>query len=165
MFYIFIENGKINGCGEAQQIDDNVINYEVDEAFYNKFSQNPDKYIWDGLKIIENPNYEEEQAKSRKEEFNDKFFNIEGFGYYRKQPKGYQSAVESINTAFNMVTVLGLLPANTLTFYTAPDFADAEQCTEEWLIANSFKNEVMTAQEFGEFYAKFMTAWNTQEHK
>ena len=67
MFYIFIENGKINGCGEAQQLDDNVINYEVNEAFYNKFSQNPDKYIWDGLKIIENPNYEEEQAQKEKE--------------------------------------------------------------------------------------------------
>lgn len=67
MFYIFIENGKINGCGEAQQLDDNVINYEVDEAFYNKFSQNPDKYIWDGLKIVENPNYEEEQAQKEKE--------------------------------------------------------------------------------------------------
>lgn len=104
-------------------------------------------------------------AEQNKAEFESKFFEIEGVGYYRKQPKGYQSAVESINTAFNMVTVLGLLPANTLTFYTAPDFADAEQCTEEWLIVNSFKNEVMTAQEFGEFYAKFMTAWNTQEHK
>ncbi|MBE7713700.1 MAG: hypothetical protein E7Z87_08145 [Cyanobacteria bacterium SIG26] len=104
-------------------------------------------------------------AEENKAEFESKFFEIEGVGYYRKQPKGYQSAVESINTAFNMVTILGLLPANTLTFYTAPDFADAEQCTEEWLIDNSFKNEVMTAQEFGEFYAKFMTAWNTQEHK
>ena len=114
------------------------------------------------FQIVEVPKPTAEQNKA---EFESKFFEIEGVGYYRKQPKGYQSAVESINTAFNMVTVLGLLPANTLTFYTAPDFADAEQCTEEWLIANSFKNEVMTAQEFGEFYAKFMTAWNTQEHK
>lgn len=114
------------------------------------------------FQIVEVPKPTAEQNKA---EFESKFFEIEGIGYYRKQPKGYQSAVESINTAFNMVTVLGLLPANTLTFYTAPDFADAEQCTEEWLIANSFKNEVMTAQEFGEFYAKFMTAWNTQEHK
>ena len=104
-------------------------------------------------------------AEENKINFEDKFFNIDGFGYYRKAPKGYQSAVESINTAFNMVTVLGSLPENTLTFYTAPDFTDETQCTEEWLVANSFKNKAMTAQEFGEFYAKFMTAWNNQEHK
>lgn len=61
MFYIFIEDNKINGCGQAKILNDNVINYEVDEVFYNEFAQNPDKYIWDGLKIVENPNYEQEQ--------------------------------------------------------------------------------------------------------
>lgn len=132
--------------------------------YENKYSLNEIEPI-DNVRravIVEKPKPTAEQNKA---EFESKFFEIESVGYYRKQPKGYQSAVESINTAFNMVTVLGLLPANTLTFYTAPDFADAEQCTEEWLIDNSFKNEAMTAQEFGEFYAKFMTAWNTQEHK
>jgi hypothetical protein len=64
-----------------------------------------------------------------------------------------------------MVTVMGFLPAKVLTFYNAPDFSDETQCTEEWLVANSFKNETMTAEEFGAFYEKFITAWNTQEHK
>ena len=64
-------------------------------------------------KIVEISKPTEEQNKA---EFESKFFEIESVGYYRKQPKGYQSAVESINTAFNMVTILGLLPANTLTF-------------------------------------------------
>ena len=41
MFYIFIEDEKINGCGQAERLDDNVINYEVEEDFYNKFVENP----------------------------------------------------------------------------------------------------------------------------
>lgn len=67
MFYIFIENGKINGCGEAPRLDDNVINYEVDEMLYDWYAETPDKYIWNGLQVVENPNYEEEQAQKEKE--------------------------------------------------------------------------------------------------
>lgn len=107
---------------------------------------------------------DEQKAQERKAEFEKQFFNIEGVGYYRRQPKGYSSALESVNTAFNAVTIMSVLPANTLTFYKAPDFAIEEQCTEEWLVANSFKNVEMTAQEFGQFYASFITAWNMQEH-
>lgn len=70
MFYIFIENGKINGCGQAQMLGENVINYEVDEAFYNEFAENPDMYIWDGLQVVVNPNYEEEQALKERERIN-----------------------------------------------------------------------------------------------
>lgn len=106
-----------------------------------------------------------ELAEARKEEFLKQFFKIDGYGYFRKQPKGYGSAVESLNTAFNIVTVIGNLPANTLTFYAEPDFTIAEQCTEEWLVENAIKNEVMTPSEFGTFYAQFMMAWNTQEHQ
>lgn len=107
---------------------------------------------------------EAELAEARKQEFLKQFFKIDGFGYFRKQPKGYGSAVESLNTAFNIVTVLGNLPANTLTFYAEPDFTIAEQCTEEWLVENAIKNEEMTPSEFGTFYAQFMMAWNSQEH-
>ena len=113
----------------------------------------------------------EEQTKTRQKDFEANFFEIpaiEGIfkgGWFRKQPKGYQSAVESINTCFNAVTVLGLLPADYLIFYTKPDFTDETQCSEEWLVANQFKNNTMTAQEFGQFYVAFMTGWNNQEHK
>ena len=113
----------------------------------------------------------EEQAQEREIAFKTTFFEIPAIdgifqgGYYRKVPKGYQSAVESINTAFNAVTVLGLLPQDYLIFYAKPDFTDETQCTEEWLVANQFRNQTMTAQEFGQFYVAFMTGWNNQEHK
>ena len=67
MYYVFIENNKINGCGQCRVLNDDVINYEVEETFYNEFAENPEKYIWDGLQIVENPNYAEEQAEKEKE--------------------------------------------------------------------------------------------------
>lgn len=125
--------------------------------------------VQDGVLIL-NPNYDIEQTTKREEAFKANFFEIETIenvfagGWYRRVPKGYTSAIESLSTAFNAVTVLGKLPEDTLTFYTAPDFTDAEQCTESWLVENSFKNAEMTAAEFGTFYATFLQAWNASEH-
>lgn len=161
VYYVFIENEKINGCGQCKVLNEDILNIEVTEEIYN----NIEKYIYKDGEIVINENLELELAEARKEEFLKQFFKIDGYGYFRKQPKGYGSAVESLNTAFNIVTVLGNLPANTLTFYAEPDFTIPEQCTEEWLVENAIKNEVMTPSEFGTFYAQFMMAWNTQEHQ
>ena len=106
----------------------------------------------------------EEAADIREEAFKKDFFEIPNFGWFRKVPKGYSSAVESLNTAFNAVSIMQSLPAGTLIFYQAPDFTKPEECTEEWLIEHQTTNEQMTVQEFGAFYIAFMTAWNNQEH-
>ena len=112
----------------------------------------------------------EKTPEELEEEFKNEFFFIpdkdeKDSGYYfRKIPKGYNSAIESLNTAFNIVSVTGILPKDTLTFYKKPDYSEKKQCSENWLIKNSFKNEEMTAEEFGEFYARFIYAWNKQEH-
>ena len=107
---------------------------------------------------------QEKIADLREEDFKKDFFEIPTFGWFRKVPKGYSSAVESLNTAFNAVSIMQSLPARTLIFYQAPDFTKPEECTEEWLIEHQTTNEQMTAQEFGVFYIAFMTAWNNQEH-
>lgn len=158
VYYFQIKDDKIIGKGQVKVL--NMTNIEVSQEVYNNSSE----YIYSDGEIVLNPNLEEEKAEIRKQEFKTQFFEIPNVGYFRKQPKGYGSAVESLNTAFNMVTVMGMLPADTLTFYPQPDFTDEEQCTEEWLVANSFKNEQMTTEEFGKFYASFLTAWNNQEH-
>ena len=106
----------------------------------------------------------DEVAEKREADFKVDFFYIPDFGWFRKQPKGYSSAVESLNTAFNAVTIMQKLPAGMLIFYQAPDFTKPEECTEEWLIEHQTYSEEMTAQEFGSFYVGFMTAWNNQEH-
>jgi len=58
MYYVFVKNGVINGLGEAQCIDDDTLNIEVSKSVYDDFILNPDKYIYQDNKIIENPNYE-----------------------------------------------------------------------------------------------------------
>ena len=68
-YYIYIENGKINGAGQARIVSDTVINYEVSESFFKAYIENPEKYVWDEETetVIDNPNYEEVQAQKERE--------------------------------------------------------------------------------------------------
>lgn len=66
-YYIFVENEKLNGCGQCRQLTECVTNIEVEEALYNAYTENPEMYIWDGQAVVENPNYTEEQAQKEKE--------------------------------------------------------------------------------------------------
>lgn len=111
----------------------------------------------------------DETPAERKAIFLEKFFKVNlgdelGEAYYRKQPKGYQSAIESINTAQIICSKLNGLPANTLIFYQEPNFKKAEQCTEEWLIQHQIVLPAMTAENFDDLYISFIQAWNSQEH-
>lgn len=56
MYYVFIENDKINGKGECICETDGIQSIEVSEEIY----ENLDRYIWNGSEIVENPNYEKE---------------------------------------------------------------------------------------------------------
>lgn len=140
-------------------------------VYYNGELFNSDKYkLNENYDFVLNDDYETEQENERKTTFENQFFQIPTIenvfvgGWYRKAPKGYSSAVESLNTCFNAVLALNKLPADTLIFYTQPDYANADECTEEWLIAHQFKNEEMTKEQFMQFYSVFMNAWNTTEH-
>ena len=68
MYYIYIEDNKINGCGQAQCLNDNIQNVEVTEEVFNNFCNDSLLYAWDGEKIIENPNYEEDKRAQRRQE-------------------------------------------------------------------------------------------------
>ena len=71
-YYIYLENDKLSGAGQARQLTEGVENMEVTEEVYNSFIAEPSKYIWDVDKqeLIENPNYEEEQAQKERERLN-----------------------------------------------------------------------------------------------
>lgn len=60
--YIYIENGKINGCGQVEQLDSTTQNIEIDDNTYNEFLEDNLKYIFDSGKIIKNPNYQKEKT-------------------------------------------------------------------------------------------------------
>ena len=122
------------------------------------------KYIVVDGQLVLNPNWDVEQAQKREADFKSKFFNIEGYGWYRKQPKGYQSAVESMNVLFNVANVTDGIQAGLIIFYQEPDYTKPEECTEEWLIEHQIIQGAMTKAEFMQLYVAFMTAWNTEEH-
>lgn len=159
-FYAFIQDDEINGKGQCPASNPEILNFEITEEVYI----NLDYYMWNGSDVILNPNYEEEQAQIRQENFLQEFFKVEGYGYYRKQPKGYGSAVESMNVLFNIANVAQGVQAGLIIFYEEPDFTKPEECTEEWLVAHQIVMPAMTTQEFMQLYVVFMTAWNTQEH-
>lgn len=164
MYIAFIEDNFITGYG-IDTTKDGAINVELTiEQYNNILTYGNNYYIYNGEELILNPNYQKDLAEQREILFKEKFFKVGQFGYYRRVPKGYTSAIESINTAFNMCAKLGGLPANTLIFYPEPDYRIPEQCTEEWLIANQIKLPAMNETQFAELYIAFVTAWNKEEH-
>ena len=62
-YYIYIENGKINGKGEARVLNENFLNVEVDKYIYNEI----EKYIWDGADLVLDPDYTQKQAQKERE--------------------------------------------------------------------------------------------------
>lgn len=111
----------------------------------------------------------EETSTERKAKFLEDFFKVNlgelGNAYYRKKPKGYQSAIESINTAQIICSKLNGLPEGILIFYKQPTFSKPEQCTEEWLEAHQIVLPALTVAQFDELYINFITSWNKKEHE
>ena len=146
-------------------------------VYFNGELFNSDKYkLNENYDFVLNTNYETEQENARKTTFENQFFQIPAIenvfvgGWYRKTPKGYVSALESLNTAYNNYMAIALInpeakfPANKLIFYTAPDFTKEKECTEEWLVAHQFRNEEMTREQFLLLYSTFSRVWNATEH-
>lgn len=104
---------------------------------------------------------DEQKAQERKDEYDNNFI-ITSWGAFRKTPQGYSSAIEAVNTIFNMVNIAqGLTEslAPLLIFYEVPDFTDPEQCTEEWLVANQKTHEPCDLATFMQWYLEFQTIW------
>jgi hypothetical protein len=162
MYYIE-ENNNIVLFNESRNILENTINLST------RYQGLPIQETTEGYTIVDYQLMSIEEAdnveaNNRQELFLKDFFKVNGYGYYRRVPKGYQSAVESMNVLFNIANLTKGLQAGLIIFYEEPDFTDAEQCTEEWLIEHQIIMPAMTLEEFMQLYVAFMTAWNTTEH-
>ena len=152
---------------------EDVQNIEVDKTLYdNKQKYGIEYYIYQDGEIVENPDYKKEQAQKRQQEFLKDFFKVplssqfteKEYAYYRKIPKGYSSAIESIMAAERVCSKMQGLPANNLIFYEEPDFYDETQCTEEWLYSHQITLPALTVEQFDNIFITFIQSWNTQEH-
>lgn len=148
---------KIDTIGEQEGF------YVVDKITGDLIKENPDKYKISDGNVIEKTEdeYEQEKAEKRMQDFYNNFI-ITSWGAFRKTPKGYSSAVEAVNTIFNMVNVSQSFTdqlANLLIFYEVPDFNDENQCTEEWLVSHQKTHEACDLQTFMQWYLEFQTVW------
>lgn len=171
-YYIFVQDEKLNGAGQFPCLNDTIANVEVSEEVYNAFCAEPKKFVYKDEQIIENQNYDEEQAKEREEKFYTQFIKT-SLGNYRLEPKGYANAQQAMDVTNTMATALGGLTeqlTNLVIFYETPDFTKEEECTEEWLVAHQIKPDVMTLEEWQKFYIEFcqlyaMNQYKTNENK
>lgn len=161
MLYYRIKNDKLYDYADIKYASDCL---ETDIITQNELTQYPNKVIIQDGELVLNPNFDDEETAKREANFKLEFFEVQGFGWYRRVPKGYSSAVESMNVLFNIANVTQGVQAGLIIFYETPDFSDPEQCTEEWLVEHQIVMPAMTLQEFMQLYVAFMTAWNTQEH-
>lgn len=92
-YYISIQNNKINGCGQCPCDNEGVIDIEVSEEIYNDYKAEPDRYMWNGIEIIENPNYEE--IKQQKEQAR--------IMEMRMTPLDFLKAIEQYGITYDMV--------------------------------------------------------------
>lgn len=115
---------------------------------------------------------DDREANNREQYFKNLFFKVtlpetlspKGYGYYRKQPKGYSSAIESITAAERICSKMNGLPAGVLIFYQEPDFYDETQITEEWLEQHQIVLPALDVEHFDQLFIVFIQAWNTKEH-
>lgn len=167
MYYIYIENDKINGCGQSKC--SNVLNIEVDKTLYDDFIENPDKYINQDEKIIINPNYEVQQliqAKQNKQQENLNKANeavLKGYVRY----KGCQFETNTDNQS-NMTATANLMQAQgfEVTQWLSKDNIPIELTLEDFLniggLILSYKTKLWTNVYAG-FEAQIEAAKNIED--
>lgn len=83
-YYIFVEdNERLSGAGQCRCFNDNIQNIEVSKTVFDEYIADVDRYIWNGLDVIVNPDYEEIKFNKRRAEFLKEFF-LTSLGYIRR---------------------------------------------------------------------------------
>lgn len=162
-YYIEQNNKIVLFDTNREKIQNTLIFQPQYEGLEIKETERPLALSSDGTEFVfaDTSEYEQEQAQLRQKEFYNNFV-VTSWGAFRKNPQGYSSAVEAVNTIFNMVNVAQSLTAQLaqlLIFYEVPDFTQAEQCTEDWLVAHQKTHEACDLQTFMTWYLEFQTVW------
>lgn len=128
MYYIFIQNNKINGTGQCTILNEDIQSIEITEEIYNKYCEDPDLYIWNGEAVVENPDYLEIKRAKREEEFNRNFFPTH-LGYVKREVTMKNGSIKDFLTDLRSSIRVGL----PVFVYDKPDFT--QEVTSETLLA------------------------------
>ena len=145
MYYIYLENGKLNGAGQARQLNEGVENIEVTEEVFNAYIETPEKYIYSDGEIVENPDYEKLLYNQRKKGFNKEFFNT-SLGYIRRNVTMSTGEIKDFLSDLLPTISMGInlgQPVPIIT-YKEPDFS--QDLTEEYMV--TLQNRVNATAEF-----------------
>lgn len=117
--------------------------------------------------LVVNPNYNKIKEKERKANFESTFIET-SWGWYRKVPKGYSNAPQSIDIIDRLVSKFNGFTAQInemMIFYQKPDFSKEKECTEDWLVAHQYKHGVCSKEDFDTFYLDFQIRWAANQYK
>lgn len=151
VFYINIENGKINGVSKLNNSrfwTDEYFQIEVSEDIYNAFLAEPKKYIYSNGDIVENPDYETEQIEAREKTFSEEFFNT-SLGYVRRKVTMQDGSIKDF-----LSDILPLLQVGVpIITYNKPDFETSDTPTQNvnQIVTEDFINECKR-QMLADFY-------------
>ena len=95
-YYIFLDNGKLNGAGQCRQLTEGTENIEVAEELYNAYIEIPKKYIYSEGKIIENPNYETEKLEEE----------TKRIAMLKMTPLDFIKALEEVGVSYSQIKEL-----------------------------------------------------------
>ncbi len=139
---------------------------QLDVSAYNldKIEETDDEYVLSTDRteyVLKTQEWEDEQAEIRQKEFYQKFM-LTSLGNYRLEPKGYANAQQSFDVIDKQVSKRGALTqdiAQLVIFYSTPNFYNAEECTEEWLLQHQTNIQPMSKSEWDELYDEFSTLY------
>ena len=130
MYYIFVENEKLNGAGECPCDNEEIQNIEVEQSVYERYIEDIDRYIWNGSAIIENPDYEEVKATQREQKFKTEFFQT-SLGWVRRTVTMADGTTKDFLSdllpSISMALSFGQVP--TIIAYNEPDYSED---VEDW---------------------------------
>lgn len=145
MYYAFIDskNKLVEFSADSLTVTDeygstNVQNIEVSEEIYIKSMEfGANYYTYSNGEIVENPNYEQEQANKRQADFEKEFFNT-SLGWIRRKVTmadgGTKDFLSDLLPAISMALNMG--QAVNIITYTLPDFT---QDITDWTIYQEIK--------------------------
>lgn len=146
MYYAFIQNNEINGVGQCRCLNDDIINVEIAENVYNAIVKDKDRYIWNGSKIVVNPDYEETKRQEREDGFKKEFFET-SLGWIRRKPTLADGTEDNFLNNDLPLMAIGLTMGTPVVLpvaYNLPDFT--RELTPEYMVSLQILNQLITPQ-------------------
>lgn len=144
-YYLMVEDDIILGASQALSGGD-IIDIEVSEELYYDYKLHRNKYIYSNGDIIINPNYEQEEAQKREEQFNKEFFNT-SLGWVRRKPTLADGTEDDFLNNDLPLLAIGLMTGSNPVLpiaYQTPDFT--QEFTTEYMESLQVKNQPITQQ-------------------